>query len=182
MQKLFIIGFVILTIFAQPTGATAQCPALLDFKFRPLGKGEPVRLCDRYQGKVLLVVNTASKCAFTPQYEGLENLYDKYKNEGLVVLGFPSNDFGAQEPGTEKQIGEFCRLTYGVQFPMFEKTHASRDRAHPLYKMLGDTAGEYPRWNFHKYLIDRDGQLVDSFQSGVSPNSPRLVRQIEKLL
>ena len=158
--------------------AQADCPSTLDFHVRPLVGDEPVHLCERYAGKVVLVVNTASKCAFTPQYEGLEGLYATYRERGLVVLGFPSNDFGSQEPGTEKQIQSFCRMTYGVQFPMFEKTHAGERNADPIYRLLGETAGEYPRWNFHKYLLDREGNLVGSFASQVGPDDRRLIDAI----
>lgn len=162
--------------------AAAACPPGLDFSLRPLAGGEPVHLCERYGGKVVMIVNTASKCGYTPQYEGLESLYETYRAQGLVVLGFPSNDFGNQEPGTEKQIQAFCRLTYGVRFPMFEKTHAGQRNADPLYRWLGETAGEYPRWNFHKYILDREGRLVGSYPSQVRPDDPRLIEQIEALL
>jgi len=171
-----------LTALLLVAPAAWACPPTLDFSFRPLGGREPVQLCDRYAGKVVLVVNTASKCGFTPQYEGLEALYDRYKDRGLVVLGFPSNDFANQEPGDEQQIQEFCRLTYGVRFPMFEKIHAAQANASPLYRALGDAAGEYPRWNFHKYLLDRSGRLVGSYRSQVEPDDPRLVQKIEELL
>jgi glutathione peroxidase len=147
---------------------------------RRLAGDEVVKLCEAYRGKVVLIVNTASKCAYTDQYAGLEALYERYRDRGLVVLGFPSNDYGGQEPGTEKQIKTFCRLTYSVKFPMFEKTHAREDLADPLYRKLGSLAGEYPRWNFHKYLLDRDGKLVGSFPSAVRPDS--LVGRIESLL
>ena len=163
-------------------GASSPCPPTLDFSFKRLAGDEVVRLCEAYGEKVILVVNTASKCAYTPQYEGLETLYRRYRDRGLVVLGFPSNDFGAQEPGTEKQISDFCRLTYSVEFPMFEKTHASESRAHPLYATLGAMAGEFPRWNFHKYLLDREGRLVGSYQSHVPPGHATLVEAIESLL
>lgn len=171
----------VLCLISHSVSAT-ECSPALDFSLRYLSGSEPVRLCDRYQGDVVLIVNTASKCAFTPQYEGLEALHESYKARGLAVLGFPSNDFGGQEPGTEKQIQTFCRLTYGVKFPMFEKTHAAERQADPLYRYLGEAAGEYPRWNFHKYLVDRQGRLVGSFGSHVSPDDPRLVKAIEELL
>jgi glutathione peroxidase len=171
--------FLVVSLFLVAPSIWAGCPSTLDFQLRPLGKTEPVDLCQLYQGKVVLVVNTASKCAFTPQYDGLEALYARFKDRGLVVLGFPSNDFGSQEPGSEKQITEFCRMTYGVQFPMFEKTHAAERNADPIYKILGDTAGEYSQWNFHKYLLDRQGRVVGSFRSQVKPNDPKLIQAIE---
>ena len=124
------------------TASANQCPELLDIEVRKLASDEKVRLCDEYRGKVVLVVNTASKCAFTGQYEGLEKLYADYKDEGLVVLGFPSNDFGGQEPGSEEKIQSFCRLTYSVQFPMFEKTNAKKGNAGLLYQRLGKADGE----------------------------------------
>jgi glutathione peroxidase len=163
-------------------GEQGPCPATLDFEKRRLGSEERVNLCQAYLGKVVLIVNTASKCGYTHQYEGLEALYEKYRERGLVVLGFPSNDFGGQEPGTEKEIQSFCRLTYAIEFPMFEKTHAARTNADPLYRVLGDLAGEYPSWNFHKYLLDREGRMVQSFATVVPPESRPVVSAIERLL
>ncbi len=176
------LTFLGILLFAVIAPAAATCPGTLDFKLRTLAGEENVRLCERYQGKVVLMVNTASKCGFTYQYEGLETLYEKYKGRGLVVLGFPSNDFGGQEPGTEKEIQRFCRLTYSIQFPMFEKIQVRDDTAHPLYQKLASLAGEYPAWNFHKYLLGRDGTLVASYSSRVEPMSPRLVQAIEREL
>ena len=176
----FLFNFVLLT--ASPIAVTAACPPALDFKQRVLAGDDVIHLCEAYRGKVVLVVNTASRCAFTPQYEGLEALYGTYKERGLVVLGFPSNDFGGQEPGNEGQVKEFCRLTYGVRFPMFEMVHAKKGRAGPLYQKLAELSGDYPKWNFHKYLIARDGQVVDSFSSFTDPQSPRVVKKIEALL
>lgn len=164
------------------SAATANCPVALNFDFRPLAGIEKVNLCQRYLGKVVLVVNTASKCVYTPQYDGLEALYDKYKDRGFVVLGFPSNDFGAQEPGTEKQIQNFCRLTYGVKFPMLEKIGVVGNTAHPFYHQLAGLAGEYPGWNFHKYLLSRSGELVGSYASRVRPNDSQLIQAIERQL
>ena len=174
-----------LALIAAPVAAEAAepaCPPTLDFHKRPLAGEEPVSLCEHYLGKVVLVVNTASKCGFTYQYEGLESLYDRYRERGLVVLGFPSNDFAGQEPGSEAQIAEFCRSTYGVRFPMFEKTHAAKANADPLYRTLAELAGEYPGWNFHKYLLDRDGTLVKSFPTRTEPQSAEIVMAIEALL
>jgi glutathione peroxidase len=162
--------------------AETNCAASLDFEKRRLAGDEVVHLCDAYQGNVLLIVNTASKCAFTGQYEGLENLYKRYKDRGLVVLGFPSNDFGNQEPGTEKEIQKFCRLTYSVEFPMFEKISVKKGKADPLFQNLAERAGAYPSWNFYKYLVDRQGNVVDYFSSFTSPESRKLVSAIEELL
>jgi glutathione peroxidase len=155
---------------------------LLDQDFRRLASTEEVNLCEAYAGKVVLVVNTASKCGNTPQYDGLEKLYDQYGSQGLVVLGFPSNDFMGQEPGTEEQIEEFCRLTYGVQFPMFEKTTVKGDSAHPFYAALAEASGTYPTWNFHKYLIGRDGRLVGEFSPRTRPYDEALVGALEQAL
>lgn len=163
-------------------GDTSKQYDLLDHEVRRLNSDEKVNLKQAYGGKVILIVNTASKCAFTDQYEGLEALYDKYRDQGFVVLGFPSNDFGNQEPGTEDQIKDFCRLTYSVKFPMFAKTKVRKGSADPIFQALGETAGRYPKWNFYKYLIDRDGKLADSFVSFTSPKSNRLVHAIERTL
>ena len=127
-----------------------------------------------------MVVNTASKCAYTDQYDSLEKLYQKYRDDGFVVLGFPSNDFGQQEPGNEYQIKNFCRMTYGVKFPMFEKTRVSERHASPFYTELAGTAGTYPKWNFHKYLIDRNGQLVADYMSAIDPLDEPVIGEIKK--
>ncbi|HET9033997.1 MAG TPA: glutathione peroxidase [Dokdonella sp.] len=159
------------------------CSDLLNTEFRPLaGKGK-VDLCKTYGGKVLLIVNTASKCGFTPQYDALETLYAEYKDRGFAVLGFPSNDFRGQEPGTEKEIKEFCTLTYGVKFPMFEKVHVKEEDAHPFYaKLAAASDGRYPSWNFYKYLVDRNGEVVADFPSKVTPDDEELVARIRQLL
>ena len=179
---LTIMFFLCLVVSLNAQELESKCSPLLDHEVKKLLTGESVNLCEAYSGKVVLVVNTASKCAFTPQYEQLEMLYDRYKDRGFVVLGFPSNDFGNQEPGSEKQIQNFCRMTYGVQFPMFTKTHAAKAKADPLYRALGDAAGRYPSWNFHKYLINREGQLIEDFASSVQPDSKTVVKAIEALL
>ena len=168
-------------------GVMAVAPAfagdkLLDRDFRKLAGKETVNLDQAYGGQVLLVVNTASKCGFTPQYEGLEAMYAKYKDQGFAVLGFPSNDFMGQEPGSEEDIAEFCTLTYGVKFPMFEKVQVRGSGATPLYRDLAAATGEAPGWNFHKYLIDREGKVVASFGSRTTPDDPKLVAEIEKQL
>jgi glutathione peroxidase len=156
--------------------------SLLDQDFRRLASDEVINLDDSFSGKVLLVVNTASKCGNTPQYDGLEKLYEEYGDDGLVVLGFPSNDFMGQEPGTEEQIQEFCRLTYKVKFPMFEKVTVKKGKAHPFYEQLAAQAGTYPTWNFHKYLIGRDGKLISEFSPRTKPYDERLVAAIEAAL
>ena len=136
----------------------------------------------RYGEKVLMIVNVASKCGLTPQYEGLEKIYEKYRNHGFEVLGFPANDFLGQEPGNEKQIQEFCTLTYGVKFPMFEKVHVRGRNATALYRQLAAETGGAPSWNFHKYLVDREGRVVASFGSRVKPDDPALRAKLEALL
>lgn len=151
--------------------------------FRPLAEKEPVQLCERFGGEVLLVVNTASMCGFTPQYEGLEALHQRYASQGFAVVGFPSNDFMGQEPGSEEEIREFCRTSFGVEFPMFEKVTVKSDNAVPFYRALAEGAGgEFPRWNFHKYLVDREGRVVASFGSRVKPDAKELVEAIERAI
>jgi glutathione peroxidase len=164
------------------TQAMACDSALLDQDFRRLASDDTVNLCEAYSGKVILVVNTASKCGNTPQYDGLEELYSEYGDQGLVVLGFPSNDFMGQEPGSEAQIEEFCRLTYGVDFPMFEKTTVKGSDASPFFVALNDAAGTYPTWNFHKYLIGRDGELITEFSPRTKPEDEKVVAAVEAAL
>jgi len=157
----------------------AACNPLLAHDVRNI-LGERESLC-QYQGKVVLVVNTASQCGYTPQYKGLQALHEKYKSKGLVILGFPSNDFGQQEPGSEKEIAEFCDRTYAVKFPMFGKTSVAAG-ASPFFDGLARATSERPRWNFHKYLIARDGSKVASFGSKVEPESRELTARIEEFL
>jgi glutathione peroxidase len=175
----FVTG-VILAMTATSTVAAEG--SLLDQDFRRLASDEVVNLAKAYAGKVLLVVNTASKCGNTPQYDGLEKLYQEYGDRGLVVLGFPSNDFFGQEPGTEEEIQEFCRLTYKVRFPMFEKTSVKKGAAHPFFDELAAASGTYPTWNFHKFLIGRDGRLIAEFSPRTKPYNDKLVAEIEAAL
>lgn len=167
-----------------PAAAQAQqpaaCPALLQQQFPRLQDEKPQSLC-QYAGKVLLVVNTASYCGFTPQYKGLEELYGRYRERGLVVLGFPSNDF-AQERGSNGDIAEFCENTYGVKFPMFAKSAVRGSDANPLFKALAARTGQQPGWNFHKYLVGRDGQVVAQYPSRTTPQDKALAERIEQLL
>ena len=158
----------------------AACPSLLDRTMQTIHEKEQ-SLCE-YAGKVLLVVNTASECGYTPQYEGLEALYRKYRRRGLVVLGFPSNDFGGQEPGSNKEIAAFCVNQYAIDFPMFAKTQVRGRGANPLFADLAKATGSAPGWNFHKYVVDRSGKPVQSFDARVSPSDPKLVSMIERLL
>ena len=159
---------------------SAACPPLIDLKLATLSE-DAASLC-RYEGKVLLVVNTASQCGYTPQYEGLEALYRRYKDRGLVVIGFPSNDFGGQEPGSNKEIASFCAVNYGVSFPMFAKSAVAKGSVNPFYERLAKVSNSRPRWNFHKYLVDRHGERVLAYPSEVTPNDPKLLKEIERLL
>ena len=179
-----LLALILILFLGNPiVNANTQCDsALLDQDFRRLASDETVNLCKEYSGKVILVVNTASKCGNTPQYDGLEKLYDEYQEQGLVVLGFPSNDFFGQEPGTEAEIQDFCRLTYGVQFPMFEKVSVKESNAHPFFARLAESSGTYPTWNFHKFLIGKDGKLIQEFSPRTQPYDSGLVEQIEKAL
>ena len=167
-------------LLAASTLASAACPPLLDVKLQTLTEDD-VSLC-RYEGKVLLVVNTASQCGYTPQYERLEALHRRYKDKGLVVMGFPSNDFGAQEPGSNGEIASFCELNYGVSFPMFNKSSVAKGTVNPFYQRLAQVSKSRPEWNFHKYLVDRKGNQVLSYASAVEPGDPKFVREIERLL
>lgn len=149
---------------------------------RQLASEQEDNICDVYKGQVVLIVNTASRCTYTDQYDELEKLYAEYKERGLVVIGFPSNDFGNQEPGNEQKIKNFCRLTYGVKFPMYTKTRVKGKDADPLYKKLSEVSGQTPQWNFHKYLINRDGVLIGSYRSSVSPYNSKIIQNIEQQL
>jgi glutathione peroxidase len=164
--------------------AAPACPALLARQFPRLQDEKPQDLC-QYAGKVLLVVNTASFCGFTPQYKSLETLHARYRERGLVVLGFPSNDFGQQEPGSGREIAEFCESTFGVKFPMFAKSRVAASAgaaANPLFAELARRTGQWPRWNFHKYLVARDGATATSFASDTDPLDKAFLAQVERLL
>jgi glutathione peroxidase len=189
-----VLGLVAVTSLAgifiyhhhfQDKVEASEGKSVLDFKMKDID-GSDVKL-SKYKGKVLLFVNTASKCGYTPQYEGLEAIYNKYKDQGFYVLGFPANNFGAQEPGTEAEIKEFCTLKYHVTFPMFAKISVKGDDQDPLYKYLTSKetnpqfAGDIS-WNFNKFLIDRDGKVVARFSSKDTPESPEVTAAIEKYL
>jgi glutathione peroxidase len=178
-RSLWVAG--LLSVSAVPVASAAECPPLLNHTFTGLLDGKPMPLC-QYAGKVILVVNTASFCGFTSQYEGLEKLYARLKDRGLVVLGFPSNDFGEQEPGSDKEIADFCRLTYGVEFPMVAKTTVKGRDANPFYLKLAEITGSKPRWNFHKYLINRDGTQVVAYTSFTKPEDKDLLNKIDEFL
>ncbi len=160
---------------AGETAAAGERQGVLRFTL-PRLNGEPEDLA-RYRGRVVLVVNTASECGFTGQFEGLERLWDERRADGLVVLGFPANDFAGQEPRSNEQIGEFCRANFGVSFPMFAKLKVTGDDAHPLFRDLGA-----PDWNFNKYLLDRRGRLVERWGAGTEPGDPELTARLDALL
>jgi glutathione peroxidase len=178
---IFFMGYLFMTSIAaneiQP-GDTAYA-----YSFETLMGHKPLPL-EAYQGKVLLIVNTASKCGFTPQYAGLETLYKTYKDKGLIVIGVPSNDFGHQEPGSEEDIADFCQINYGVTFPITTKEIVKGKNAAPFYvwakQKLG--FGTAPKWNFHKYLINRKGELIDYFNSTTSPEAGRFIKAVENAL
>jgi glutathione peroxidase len=169
-----------LSALTAPAWGKAACPATLQHSFPRLQDEKPQDLC-QYTGKVLLVVNTASYCGFTPQYKGLEQLHSRYQGRGLVVLGFPSNDF-AQEKGSNKEIADFCENTFGVKFPMFAQSSVRGAQANPLFRQLAQASGRPPLWNFHKYLVGRDGKVIASYSSLTAPDDRSLVRDIEQQL
>lgn len=182
---LFLIGCLIMTSNTVSADTTQTSPSdnAYAYSFNTLVGHKSLPLSS-FKGKVLLIVNTASKCGFTSQYADLEKLYEQYKDRGLVILGVPSNDFGSQEPGTEQEIASFCQINYGVSFPITAKEVVSGKKAHPFYiwarQKLG--FGSAPKWNFHKYLVNRDGELVTYFYSTTSPSAPRVIKAIEKAL
>jgi glutathione peroxidase len=169
---------LLLVLSALPALASA-CPTLLDHRYTSL-QGQPVNLCE-FAGRPILVVNTASKCGYTPQFEKLEALHKRYQARGLVVLGFPSNDFN-QELATNKEIAEFCKLTYFVEFPMIEMGSVTGPAANDFYKRLAAAAGTAPRWNFHKYLIAPDGKTVLSFDTRVEPDAREIMSKLQPML
>lgn len=177
----------LMAVLLVPLGTEADSgPApesLFDFRLDRID-GTPQPLSD-YRGQVLLLVNVASRCGFTPQYEGLEALYERYRERGFAVLGFPSNDFAGQEPGSNAEIADFCRSTYGVRFPMFAKIRVKGPEAHPLYRYLTSLPapiGGQVQWNFQKYLVSRSGEVVAVFPSRTEPTDPQLTGRIEALL
>lgn len=177
---LLVAALATLPYVSPAIAAESPCPPTLNHQFSNL-MDEPISLC-QYAGKVVLIVNTASECGYTPQYDGLEKLYRRYRDKGFIVLGFPSNDFGGQEPGTNKQIKQFCEVNYGITFPVFAKTAVVGPKANPLFRDLAAKTGKAPRWNFHKYLLDRSATPVAAFESAVTPEDQRITSQIEKLI
>ena len=190
MRSILVLSALIAVVslpLVSPAASTPSvdthlsCPPLLQHRFAPLRGGESESLC-RHAGKVLLVVNTASYCGYTAQYQGLQALHDRYRDKGLIVVGFPANDFGKQEPGSAAEIADFCERTFKVQFPMMEKTSVVEGGDNRLYAALAKLTGQRPKWNFHKYLVARDGNSVLSFDSRTEPLAPELVAAIERML
>ncbi len=176
MKTCVFLVFLLASVSPAVFGA---CPPLLDHQYKTLQGGQ-INLCD-FSDRPILVVNTASKCGFTPQFEKLEGLYQEYKNKGLMVVGFPSNDF-RQELATNQEIGEFCLLTYNVEFPMVEKSSVTGPAADPFYRQLREATGEAPKWNFHKYLVAPGGKQVYSFATRVEPDAPEILSKLKPLL
>jgi glutathione peroxidase len=179
MKNHFLRALLFCASLAAMSTQAAPCAPVLSHQVTNI-VGEKADLCE-HAGKVVLVVNVASFCGYTPQYQGLQALHEKYKGRGLVILGFPSNDFGKQEPGSDKEIADFCDRTYAVKFEMFSKTSVQPGGS-ALYDDLARATGERPKWNFHKFLIARDGKTVLSFPSKVEPESPEFVKKVEELL
>ena len=182
MMKRFWSAAALALLLGAPS-LHAEETKLLELTARRLGG--PMENLSKYEGQVLLVVNTASRCGYTPQYEGLQTLYEEKNGDGFTILGFPSNDFGKQEPGSDEQIAGFCKRNYGVDFPMFSKVKVVGEGAHPGYAYLAalpDPVGGPVRWNFEKYLVDRNGKVVERFASSVTPEDENLRGRIEELL
>ena len=178
--KGYAAALLSLSLFTSLSYAN-ECPSVLKFMKRKLNSQETVNLCDEYAGKTLLVVNTASYCGYTPQFEGLEALYRNYKDKDFAVLAFPSHDFN-QEDSDEGKTAELCELTYGVKFPMFEPISVKGDDADPMYLMLKNATGKAPSWNFNKYLIDSSGKQITHYPSSTKPTDAAFIADIEALL
>jgi glutathione peroxidase len=187
LSRWLVVGAALLSTAAvaappsAPARTAAACPALLQHTLPRLQDEKPIPLCS-FAGQVVVVVNTASKCGYTPQYKSLETLHSRYKDRGLVVLGFPSGDFGGQELASNAAIADFCESTFGVRFPMFAKTSVKGSAAHPLFKTLAARTGQAPGWNFHKYIVGRDGQTVISHVSDTDPLDPAFLKDVDRLL
>ncbi|MBV1839448.1 glutathione peroxidase [Photobacterium ganghwense] len=165
----------------QPKIEQQTCSKLLSHQFKKLNSSDEIDLCAQFRGKVLLVVNTASQCGYTPQFEQLEALHQRYRQQGLSIIGFPSNDF-RQDRGSEADSAKVCYLDYGVTFTMLERSHVTGEQANPVFRQLANDAGVAPSWNFFKYIVDRNGKAVAVFSSRTTPDDPLIVATIEKLL
>ena len=178
-----VLGFShdVQAVNTKTVSAAQACPPVLNHQFPRLQDEKLLSMCN-FKGQVLLIVNTASYCGFTSQYDDLEKLHSQYQSQGFSVVGFPSNDFGQQEPKSNQEIADFCNNTFGVKFPMFAKSSVKGQSANPLYKQLAQASGEQPGWNFHKYLVDRNGKVVGTFKSGVSPTSLEITQAIRRAL
>ncbi len=170
-----------ISLLSAPVFSAQQCPEVLKHMKRKLNSQEVVNMCEEFSGKAVLFVNTASKCGYTPQFESLETLYDNYKNQGLVVVGFPSNDF-KQEFSDESDTAEVCELTYGVTFPMFEPLSVRGKDADPLFAKLAEMTGKSPKWNFNKYLMNTDGSVVTHYGSRVDPLDESFLVDVKQAL
>ena len=173
----------ILLLIIMSLGITAQAQSIYDISVRTID-GKTIKLAE-YKNKVILIVNVASECGYTPQYEGLESIYEKYKSQGFVVLGFPCNQFGGQEPGTNEEIKTFCSSKFNVKFPLFDKIEVNGGNRHPLYVLLAGKDSAFPgdiTWNFNKFLIGRDGKLIIRFDSSIEPESKKLIGLLEQEL
>ena len=182
MKKLYIIILIsIMTLFTTSSNAKYEKLAY-EFYFNDLD-GSLLRLSD-YKNKVIVIVNVASKCGFTNQYEDMQNIWDQYQQKGLVIIGVPSNDFGSQEPGTSSEIKNFCEAKFGITFPMTEKVSVKGSEAHPFYIWAKENYGKsaVPKWNFHKIIIDKNGKIAETFSSMTSPSSKKFILAIEKLI
>jgi glutathione peroxidase len=178
-----LVLLIMFSLFKSSAIAKDSEQNAYSFSFRSISDGKDIAL-KNFAGKVIMIVNTASNCGFTNQYEGLETLYKAYKDQGLIIIGVPSNDFGKQEPGSNEEIAEFCQINYGVTFTIVSKESVSGNDSHPFYAWAKKTLGfgTAPKWNFHKYLINRNGELIDYFNSTTAPNSTKIKLAIEKAL
>jgi len=182
-MNLITLALSAATAFFSETNIENGTANIYDQSVKDINKNE-VNLSD-YEGKVLLIVNVASKCGFTKQYDGLQKLYEKYKDQGFEVLGFPCNDFGGQEPGTNEEIAEFCSLNFNVTFPMFDKVKVLGEDKHPLFKILtknSNTGDSNIKWNFEKFIIDKKGNVIERFRSITKPDGKKIISSIEREL
>ena len=179
--SLNLILFFTCLVFSESSEITSDCPELLDHELRVLDSNKTENLC-KYKDKVILAVNVASRCGFTYQYESLQALYKEYAEKDFVILGFPSRDFMFQEYNDEGDVKEFCSTNYGVTFPLYATSSVTGKKANSFYKQISKESGSQPSWNFTKYLISREGKIIDTFSSNVEPNSPQVIKGLESLL